>query len=417
MKGAKTFWLLRISAVVGVCLCSACQSDTDTARQKADSTADHTNVTVVYRKPYEKVERRNKQSRLTPNTTSAIASTNVFKSVKPNAIKGVTPNTASKSNTSNKVAAKTKPTQQPIIQAGVFSVPSMPAVPKSRTTLVAFKSSAFPYRGIVPTTNKPFLNVATGERRAHRTFSNRVYWEDEVYSDPRVLVHIPRGFDINRPAVMVVYFHGHGATLKRDVFMRQQVPSQISESGMNAVLVAPQLALDARDSSPGKFWEQGGLKRFASEAADALAKTHGDPQSREIFANMPVIIVAYSGGYMATAWSLERGGLGKRVRGVVLMDALYGELDKFADWIIRQRSHAFFVSAFADSTRSRNSRLEQILKNRKIPVSNHLNQAIGNGSVVFIPTSSDTLHRDFVTRAWVERPIKDVLQRINLASR
>ena len=93
-----------------------------------------------------------------------------------------------------------------------------------------------------------------------------------AHDDPRVLLHIPRGFDASRPAVMVLFFHGHGATLERDVHLRQQLPRQISESGMNAVLVAPQLAVDARDSSPGKLWEPEGVKRFMAEAANKLAK-------------------------------------------------------------------------------------------------------------------------------------------------
>jgi hypothetical protein len=217
--------------------------------------------------------------------------------------------------------------------------------------------------------------------------------------------------------VMVVFFHGHGATLERDVQMRQQVPVQISESGINAVLVAPQLALDARDSSPGKFWEPGGLKRFVDEAADKLARVHGDPRAREKFARMPVIIVAYSGGYMATAWSLERGGLGKRVRGVVLLDALYGDLDKFANWITRQRGNSFFISSYAASTRAKNARLERILGERGIEVSNTLGPRLRQGSVVFLPASQETRHRDFVTHAWIDHPIKDVLQRVALASR
>ncbi len=49
-----------------------------------------------------------------------------------------------------------------------------------------------------------------------------VYWENETYTDPRVLLHIPKGFDIRKPAVMVVFFHGHGAKIDRDVRDRQQ---------------------------------------------------------------------------------------------------------------------------------------------------------------------------------------------------
>src|SRR5258708_33328953 len=73
------------------------------------------------------------------------------------------------------------------------------------------------------------------------------------YHDRRVLLHIPQGFDAHRPGVMVLFFHGHRTTLEPDVRDRQQVPAQISASGMNAVLVAPQVAVDAADSSIGPF--------------------------------------------------------------------------------------------------------------------------------------------------------------------
>ncbi len=109
-------------------------------------------------------------------------------------------------------------------------------------------------------------------RRGHKTPFGRLYWEDETYSDQRVLLHIPKGFDLKKPSVMIVYFHGHGATLRRDVLRRQRVPAQITASGVNAVLVAPQLAVDAADSSAGKFWEPGAFGRFVGEAAQKLAK-------------------------------------------------------------------------------------------------------------------------------------------------
>ena len=80
-------------------------------------------------------------------------------------------------------------------------------------------------------------------------------------------MHVPENFDVRKPGVIVVFFHGNGATLERDVRDRQRVPQQISESGVNAVLLAPQLAVDAADSSAGKFWQPGGLKRFVAESA------------------------------------------------------------------------------------------------------------------------------------------------------
>ena len=51
---------------------------------------------------------------------------------------------------------------------------------------------------------------------------------------------------------------------------RQQIVRQLADSGLNGVLVAPQLAVDAPDSSAGKFWSPGGFAAFLNEAEGKL---------------------------------------------------------------------------------------------------------------------------------------------------
>jgi hypothetical protein len=283
-----------------------------------------------------------------------------------------------------------------------------PGAKEELTTLVSLKSSAFPYLGNNPRTDAPFLNVSDDGRRGHRGPGGRVYWQDETYNDNRTLIHIPKNFDARKPGVIVVFFHGNGATLERDVRDRQLVPQQISESGVNAVLLAPQLAVDAVDSSAGKFWQPGGLKRFMAESADRLAQLYGDPGAAKAFAAMPVVIVGYSGGYVPTAWSLAVGGLGDRVRGVFLLDAVYGELDKFASWIENNRS-AFFVSSYTRYTKRRDKELMRMLRDKGITVAEDMDRPLRPGSVVFVATPDGVTHRDYVTQAWTELPVKEVL--------
>src|SRR6266851_1572767 len=276
------------------------------------------------------------------------------------------------------------------------------------TTLVSMKSSAFPYFGTNPRSEAPFLNISKGDRRGHRAYNGRVYWQDETYNDNRVLVHVPENFDVRRPGVIVVFFHGNGATLERDVRDRQLVPQQISESGVNAVLLAPQLAVDAADSSAGKFWQPGGFKRFIDESAGQLARLTGDPNSAKAFANMPIVIVGYSGGFLPTAWSLEVGGATSRVRGVFLLDAVYGELDKFASWIENNRS-GFFVSSYTRYTKRHDKELMEMLRNKGITVTENMDGPLRPGSVVFVQTPDGVTHRDYVTQAWTEHPVREVL--------
>jgi hypothetical protein len=383
--------LVRFAAILALCLLSACRTEKAAVKQDREFNNRHGAVERIRAAYADNVHREAKASLPPPKALTVPA------------------------------APLPQVQERPIIQTASFlstgpAASAGAAMRSPKTTLVAFETAPFPYHGTIARGDKPFMNISEGGRRGHRTPFNRVYWEDETYNDPRVLLHIPRGFDIKRPAVMVLYFHGHGATLERDVHLRQELPRQITESGMNAILVAPQLAVDAKDSSPGKFWEPGAVKRFLSEAATKLARLQGDPQSRQTFANMPVVIVAYSGGFLPAAWTMAGGGFGKRLRGVVLLDALYGETDRFADWIVNQRG-GFFVSAFADSTRARNAAFERVLAERSVPVKTELGERLGPGSVVFLATSRETEHRDFVTQAWTRYPVKDLLQRMTMADR
>ena len=284
---------------------------------------------------------------------------------------------------------ETKPLTRVAALGAVPSAPTAPIQPvlpripegQTKTDLVSFQTAPFPHEG-------------------------------RSYTDSRVLLTVPPGFDANRPAVMIVYFHGHGATLARDVRDRQKLPDQIAASGVNAVLVAPQFAFDARDSNPGKFSDPGGFKRFLDEAALQLAKLHGDPRTIRSFANMPVVIVSYSGGFGPTLAVLDRGGVPKsRIRGIVLMDSLYSGIDRFANWITENRS-GFFVSSFTPHLRARNNELQSVLRTRSVPYGSELKPDHMAGSVTFLPAGPIS-HRDFVTHAWADNPVRDVLVRLD----
>jgi hypothetical protein len=284
-------------------------------------------------------------------------------------------------------------------------------MPTAKTQLVPFDVTPFPYSGPVPDKGVTFLDVVNGERRGHTSLRGGVYWEDPTYSDKRVLLSIPRGFDLRRPAVIVIYFHGNLATLTRDVRNRQQVPRQVEQSGLNAVLVAPQFAVDALDSSSGRFWEPGVFAKFLDEAADRLARLHGDPRARAAFAEAPVVIVGYSGGYNPAAFALAVGGANHRLRGVVLLDGLFAEIDKFADWLAK-RPEAFFFSAYGKAARAEHTELQRMLTERGVSVQTTLPARLTPGTVALLTVGDEVRHNDFVTQAWVGDPLKAVLGRI-----
>ena len=278
------------------------------------------------------------------------------------------------------------------------------------TKLVAFDTAPFPYHGAQPG-GGPFLNAGAEERKAHRTNRGQILWEDQTFADNRVLLHIPAGFDPARPSVLVVFFHGWGATLSRDVLERQRVAAQVSASGANAVLIAPQFAYDARDSSAGRFWQPGAFGQFLNEAARKLAREYGDPASERTFATAPILLVAYSGGFLPAAYSLQDGGVTDRVRGVVLLDAAYGRLDTFAEWIAKDRS-GFFLSAYTHYTQGHNAELKSMMAARGVALHNNLGPELSRGGATFIATGREASHTSYVTHAWDDDPLKIILAKL-----
>ena len=301
-----------------------------------------------------------------------------------------------------------------VVQQGQPGKAGLTSVDGASVELASFENSAFPYHGVIPNyqetgKSRPFLDVDDNGRLGHSSPRGGIHWEDQTYSDRSVLLAAPQSFDPARPGVIIVFFHGNNATLSRDVIARQQIVRQLADSGLNAVLVAPQLAVDAPDSSAGRFWSPGGFAAFLNEAQAKLGDLY--PNARWAFRRMPVVIVAYSGGYLPAAYSLAVGGDSGRVRGVVLLDALYGERDKFVNWAEGPGRNAFFVSAYSTSSREGNEAVRADLQAAGVQIVTGLPAELSRGVVAFVDAGSVD-HNDFVTSAWGGAPLRDIFSRI-----
>ncbi len=280
--------------------------------------------------------------------------------------------------------------------------------------LSAFQNSAFPYHGLIPNyqetgKTRPFLDVDDNGRLGHSSPRGGLLWEDQTYNDRTVLLAAPQSFDPSQSGVIIVFFHGNQATLSRDVIARQQIVRQLADSGLNGVLIAPQLALDAPDSSAGRFWTAGAFAAFLSEAEGKLGDFY--PSARGAFRRMPVVIVAYSGGYLPAVYSLAVGGAEGRIRGLVLLDALYGERDKFVSWIEGPGRNAFFVSAYSTSSREGNMAVEAELQQAGLKTEDALPASLSPGEIAFVDAGTVD-HNDFVTSAWGGAPLRDIFSRM-----
>ncbi len=264
----------------------------------------------------------------------------------------------------------------------------------------------------MPGTGRPFLVPGEDGKRAHYSARGRAFGEN-TFNDQRTLMHIPKGFNPKKPGrdCRVLSRSWRGAEPRHS-----PAPAGAGadfESYSNAVLLAPQFALDAADSSAGNFWQPGGFARYLKEAARNLAKLSGDPKSEQIFAKMPVVIVSYSGGYAPTASVLQNGGIGKRLRGIVMLDSLYAELGKFENWIMNNRSAFFRQRLSRLSTRSQNRELRETLREKNIDVADSLSGKIKPGTVAFIAGNPEEEKPPRLRQpGWTAEPIADVLNRL-----
>ncbi|MBF0176073.1 MAG: hypothetical protein HQL63_04395 [Magnetococcales bacterium] len=239
------------------------------------------------------------------------------------------------------------------------------------TLLARLPHAPFPYDGPSGDTEQPFFDhtdPVTGQR-VHTVDSGMAYPESLHYQDNRVLIHLPPAFRPDAPFEILVFFHGHHTEIVRTLVEEMALLQQLDAANRNAVLVAPQMALNAADSSPGKLYLPRGFSNMLKDVARVLGR-EVDKRFAARFKRAPVILAAFSGGYRAVAYTLDRGFSGpgerdKRLRGVILLDALYGEPDKFADWLWHGRRRGFFVNLYGPSSESLARRLEQDLTEQK----------------------------------------------------
>ncbi len=180
--------------------------------------------------------------------------------------------------------------------------------------------------------------------RSHTNRLGERFSEKDHYSDGRALFHVPPHFDPLKPFAYVLFFHA----LRTDITESNrdhQLTRQIDASGRNVILVVPQLAKNAADSSPGKFFGRNGFRLFMAEVGRVLSAKMGSTHGKRLDA-APLILTAFSGGYKTVAYVLDRGGVNDRVMGVFLMDALYEDVDKFEKWILASHGRSFFVSLY-----------------------------------------------------------------------
>lgn len=289
----------------------------------------------------------------------------------------------------------------------------------TRTVLVRLDAAPFPYE---PAVDEDFWAGRDSSGEPYRRFRGRRFRRTPHYVDDRVLIHVTPHRPDGGGRIIVLYLHGHGASLRRDVIGRRRLIDQVNASGRNVILIAPQMAWRAVDSHPGKLGTDGGGARLIKAALEAVhdgaagAGPSGPASTGASAAavSAPVVVVAYSGGWRAAMWVALRGGLGNRLRGVVLLDAFFGPVERWADWKATAGATSFLVGIAGSRGRAAARRLESLfLKNGSV-LAKRLPARLGS-RIVLIDTA--TPHDRIAVAGPPELPVAVIIARLEAPGR
>jgi hypothetical protein len=198
-------------------------------------------------------------------------------------------------------------------------------------------------------------------RRDGWTNKSGVVYPPEKYRDRTVGILIPKSFRPTDKLNLIVHFHGHDNYVA-NVMDTYHLGAEVVASGQNAVLIVPQGPRQAADSNFGKMEDPGGFETLIRDVARFLHDEKKIPTT-DIGR---ITITAHSGGYKAASAVVAVGGLSDHITDVLLFDASYGGLDRFADFIAGG-SNRRLVSIFTEHLASENVQLMAMLGKKGAP--------------------------------------------------
>ena len=223
---------------------------------------------------------------------------------------------------------------------------------------VVWQDSATVELTIVKMENAPYPHES--RENGYTSSGGTVYPKDPHYIDNSVAIVIPKGYKPGPKVDLVYYFHGHGASLEKNI-PQHDLLGQFTKGGKNAIFIITQGPKNAGDSGCGKLDDEGGLKRLTDEVLDFL-KSEGKISGINLG---NVVLMGHSGGYRVIANILKHGGLEKNIKEVYLLDATYALLENYADWLQRNKKGRL-ISIFTAHLADDNCILMADLSRRKV---------------------------------------------------
>jgi len=170
--------------------------------------------------------------------------------------------------------------------------------------------------------------------RANGHLYNKVLYDAaNHYMDSSVLIIAPKKLNANKKVDLIFWFHGWGNNIDTAASHFELI-NQFAGSKLNAVLVLAETTKDAPDSYGGKLEYNNTFKELVADILQELKKKKAVSKKCE---PGNILLAGHSGAYRVMAFILANGNI--PVQEVILFDALYGQTDKFLNWIQSDNSH------------------------------------------------------------------------------
>ena len=170
--------------------------------------------------------------------------------------------------------------------------------------------------------------------RANGHMYNKVLYDAAAhYMDSSVLIIGPKKLNAGKKVDLIFWFHGWGNNIDTAA-VRFELIKQFVASNLNAVFVLAETTRDAPDSYGGKLEYDNTFKELVADIMLELKNERAVPIKCE---PGNILLAGHSGAYRVMAFILANGNM--PVQEVILFDALYGQTDKYLNWIQSDNSH------------------------------------------------------------------------------
>ena len=174
----------------------------------------------------------------------------------------------------------------------------------------------------------------TGRAQGHN-YDGVFYDAASHYSNHSVILVVPEKYSERNHPDLIFWFHGWRNTIDSSL-IQFHLADQLISSQRNAILVLAETASNAPDSYGGKLEQPNEFKFLVQDIMDEL-------QKKKIVSPLGklnhIVLAGHSGAFRVIAHILQSGGL--NIQEVYLMDALYGEKEKFEQWISANAKNRF----------------------------------------------------------------------------